>query len=41
MSVAVTEQEAIENAKDTIREYLSIVDTQLRGQDVREIEVVD
>lgn len=35
-----TEAEAIENVKDAIREYLSVVDEQLRGEDVREVEVV-
>ena len=35
-----SESEAIENIKDAIREYLSVVDEQLRGQEVREIEVV-
>lgn len=34
-----TEREALENIKDAIREYLSVVDEQLRGEDVREIEV--
>jgi predicted RNase H-like HicB family nuclease len=35
-----TEQEALENIKDAIREYLSVVNEQLRGADVREVEVV-
>lgn len=39
-SQGATEQEALENIKDAIREYLSVVDEQLRGQDVREVEVV-
>jgi len=34
-----TEQEALENIRDAIREYLSVVDEQLRGTDVREVEV--
>lgn len=34
-----TEQEAMENIRDAIREYLSVVNEQLRGEDVREIEV--
>ncbi len=34
-----TEAEAIENIRDAIREYLAVVDEQLRGQQVREIEV--
>jgi hypothetical protein len=29
----------IENIKDAIREYLSVVDEQLRGEQVRKIEV--
>jgi predicted RNase H-like HicB family nuclease len=35
-----SEREAVDNIKDAIREYLSVVDEQLRGEDVREIEVV-
>lgn len=38
-SQGTTEREALENIKDAIREYLSVVDEQLRGEDVREIEV--
>jgi len=38
-SQGATEQEALENIRDAIREYLSAVDEQLRGEDVREIEV--
>jgi predicted RNase H-like HicB family nuclease len=34
-----TENEALENIRDAICEYLSVVDEQLRGEDVREIEV--
>jgi predicted RNase H-like HicB family nuclease len=34
-----TEQEALENIRDAIREYLSAVEEQLRGEDVREVEV--
>jgi len=33
------EAEALENIKDAIREYLAVVDDQLAGSDVREIEV--
>ena len=33
------EQEAMDNIREAIREYLSIVEDQLRGEDVREIEV--
>ena len=39
-SQGASEQEAVENIKDAIREYLSVVDEQLRGEDVREIEVL-
>ena len=39
-SQGATEAEAIENIKVAIREYLSVVDEQLRGEDVREVEVV-
>ena len=38
-SQGATEEEAIENIRDAIREYLSVVDEQLRGEDIREIEV--
>ena len=38
-SQGTTEQEALENIRDAIREYLSVVEEQLRGDDIREIEV--
>ena len=38
-SQGATETDAIENIRDAIREYLSVVDEQLRGENVREIEV--
>lgn len=38
-SQGASEKEALENIKDAIREYLAVVDEQLRGEDVREIEV--
>jgi predicted RNase H-like HicB family nuclease len=38
-SQGATESEAIENIRDAIREYLAVVEDQLRGEDVREIEV--
>ncbi|MCU0736558.1 MAG: type II toxin-antitoxin system HicB family antitoxin, partial [Methylotetracoccus sp.] len=38
-SQGATEAEAIENIKEAIREYLAVVDEQLRGEQVREIEV--
>ena len=34
-----TDVEAVENIKDAIREYLAVVEEQLRGEEVREIEV--
>ena len=33
------EAEAVENIREAIREYLSVVDEQLEGADVREIDV--
>ena len=39
-SQGATEQEALENIKDAIREYLSVVNEQLRGAEVREVDVV-
>jgi predicted RNase H-like HicB family nuclease len=39
-SQGATEAEAIEGIKDAIREYLAVVDEQLRGEQVREVEVV-
>jgi len=38
-SQGATEQEALENIREAIREYLSVIDGQLRGEQVREIEV--
>lgn len=34
------EAEALENIKDAIQEYLAVVDDPLRGQRIREVEVV-
>ena len=39
-SQGATEEEAMDNIRDAIYEYLSVVNEQLRGEDVREIEVV-
>ena len=39
-SQGASEREAVENIEDAIREYLSVVDEQLRGENVREIEVL-
>ena len=38
-SQGATEEEALKNIQDTIREYLAAVEDEIRGQDVREIEV--
>jgi predicted RNase H-like HicB family nuclease len=38
-SQGATEQEALENIQDAIREYLAAVEDETRGQDMREIEV--
>jgi predicted RNase H-like HicB family nuclease len=35
-----TEEEALVNIEDAIREYLSVVEEQVRGSEVREVEVV-
>jgi predicted RNase H-like HicB family nuclease len=34
-----TEEEALENIRDAIREYLAALEDQTRNQDVREVEV--
>ncbi|HHW76026.1 MAG TPA: type II toxin-antitoxin system HicB family antitoxin [Xanthomonadaceae bacterium] len=34
-----TEQEAIENIKDAIQEYLAAIAESIQGEDVREIEI--
>ena len=38
-SQGATEKEAVDNIRDAIREYLSVVEDQLRGENVQEIEV--
>ena len=38
-SQGADEKQALANIQDAIREYLSVVDEQLKGADVREIEV--
>jgi len=38
-SQGATEQEALDNIRDAIREYLLVIDEQLRGEEVREIEI--
>jgi len=39
-SQGASETEAIDNIKDAIREYLAVVDEQLRGEQIREVEVL-
>jgi predicted RNase H-like HicB family nuclease len=39
-SQGATEEEALENIKDAIQEYLAVVDELVKDADVREIEVV-
>jgi len=39
-SQGATEREALENIRDAIKEYLSVVNDQLKGADVREVEVI-
>lgn len=39
-SQGATETAAIDDAKEAIRDYLAVVDEQLRGEDVREADVV-
>jgi predicted RNase H-like HicB family nuclease len=34
-----TEEEALENIQDAIREYLAVVDEMVKGGNVREVEV--
>ena len=38
-SQGATEQEAVDSVRDAIRDYLPIVEEQLRGEETREIEV--
>jgi predicted RNase H-like HicB family nuclease len=38
-SQGATEPEALENIRDAILEYLSVVEEQLKGQEVREAEI--
>jgi predicted RNase H-like HicB family nuclease len=38
-SQGVTESEALDNVRDAIRDYLAAVDEQVRGANIREIEV--
>jgi predicted RNase H-like HicB family nuclease len=38
-SQGATEAEALENIQDAIREYVSVVEEQLKGEEVREVEV--
>ncbi|MBA4063282.1 MAG: HicB family protein [Isosphaera sp.] len=38
-SEGATEEEALENIRDAIREYLAALDDRLQGAEVRELEV--
>lgn len=38
-SQGTSEAEAIDNIKDAIREYLAVVEDQLRGEQIREVDV--
>lgn len=38
-SQGATEEDALENIKDAIEEYLSVLNEQLKDADVREVEV--
>ncbi|MDN5941540.1 MAG: type II toxin-antitoxin system HicB family antitoxin [Nitrospira sp.] len=38
-SQGTTDVEAVENIEDAIREYLAVVEEQLRGEKIREIDV--
>jgi predicted RNase H-like HicB family nuclease len=38
-SQGATEQEALDNIRDAIRDYLAVVDEQLQGEEVREVEI--
>ena len=38
-SQGTTEEEALDNIRDAIGEYVSVVEEQLRGEDFREIEI--
>jgi predicted RNase H-like HicB family nuclease len=39
-SQGATEADALENISDAIREYLAVVDDQLKGQETRELEIL-
>ena len=39
-SQGATEHEALENIRDAILEYLLVVEEQLRGEEIREVEVM-
>jgi len=40
-SQGATEMEGLDNIRDAISEYISVVEEQLRGEDIREIEVAN
>ena len=38
-SQGANEPEALENIRDAIREYLAVVEEQLKGEEVRQVEI--
>jgi predicted RNase H-like HicB family nuclease len=38
-SQGATEAEALENIREAIREYVSVVEEQLKGEEIREVEI--
>ncbi len=38
-SQGATEPEALENIREAIRDYLAVVEDQLKGEEVREVEI--
>jgi predicted RNase H-like HicB family nuclease len=38
-SQGATEPEALENIRDAIREYVAVVEEQLKGEEIREVEI--
>ena len=38
-SQGATEPEALDNIRDAIREYLAVVEEQLKGEEIRDVEI--